>query len=906
MDPVVYSKQSAINFKAVLIGRHIKDSIELINDEPVPFKYCFQDTSMDFSADGTSVFKLTPSSGVISPNSSCLIDVIFAPKCEKQFNFNLLCKINKKPLPIKINIKAEGYAIREKLYFDHSDGSMYHLVQGNDAVGNILDFGRVQVNEKSIKRVTIVNLGKFNIDFSWKGISKSPLKVFPLVGTIVSGGSCVCEIQFMSKSVISLKSTKFVCQIANGGTYLLDLRGISTKPNLKYSLSSIDFGTQYISGTLTTAPAQKLLVITNVDLVDINVEIATVDCSWLEIKKGLSTIAPGESTKIMVKFLPEAAIAYSYSLCIEINGIASVQMPIKGEGSEIMIESDQKILNFGALRVGSLASKSLKLTNSSKIPVSFSIFGPSIEKLTKLGYTISHMNEITLRPKASVSFEVKFAPKKRIVQVSEEIFVQVYGTIIPVFIVSGACQGVQAQFDTNNISFGVVVYRSYSTRKFQLINSGDIGVKFSWDPKKFLPDFSIRPLVGYVPPGMEVSLEVTFNPADLKQDKFLANIPCNIEGSAPIYLSLSGSCIPQPANGELIKFNTPVRSTEIKGVAVSNKSNILWRIQPIFENDYWTGAKSFEIEPGQSKTYDICFCPLVMDGAADGGRHEGSVFMPLPDGVGLLYKLVGTTEGPQPTDTITREIMCKILHTETLVVPNWMTKTQRFRVIVEMARNDIGTTAKGSEFLTIGPLSTKEYKLQFVAYKESVTNAKIIFRNETTLEFLYFNLLYKVLPGGVISTIEMNTSVRQIQTQEITIMNPLLTSVTFNSSVNNSEISVPYTFSIAAKYYYFKCRSEVVCTIEFVPLQPRECLSKLTLTSTDLGVYQYDLKLSAVAAGPGNPLIFKIGFGGYHTQIYRFMSYAKTKTDYTCKIENADFTVEKLVSAPAGIYSPNV
>lgn len=37
-------------------------------------------------------------------------------------------------------------------------------------------------------------------------------------------------------------------------------------------------------------------------------------------------------------------------------------------------------------------------------------------------------------------------------------------------------------------------------------------------------------------------------------------------------------------------------------------------------------------------------------------------------------------------------------------------------------------------------------------------------------------------------------------------------------------------------------------------------------------------------------------------QTFRFLSYTKTKTEYTCKIDSPDFTVDKSVIAPSGTY----
>jgi hydrocephalus-inducing protein len=90
--------------------------------------------------------------------------------------------------------------------------------------------------------------------------------------------------------------------------------------------------------------------------------------------------------------------------------------------------------------------------------------------------------------------------------------------------------------------------------------------------------------------------------------------------------------------------------------------------------------------------------------------------------------------------------------------------------------------------------------------------------------------------------------------------------------------------------------------IDFLPLQPKESTGRIVLSSPELGIYQYDLKLNAIPCGLERSLIFKVGLGSQQIQTFRFLSFAKQKTDYNCKVENSEFTVEKTVSAPAGKY----
>lgn len=72
---------------------------------------------------------------------------------------------------------------------------------------------------------------------------------------------------------------------------------------------------------------------------------------------------------------------------------------------------------------------------------------------------------------------------------------------------------------------------------------------------------------------------------------------------------------------------------------------------------------------------------------------------------------------------------------------------------------------------------------------------------------------------------------------------------------------------------------------EYLPLKVGETTGKLTLQSSDLGVYQYELRLTATSAPPEKPVHFTTHLGSSHQQQCQFVSYAKGRTDYTCKVK---------------------
>ncbi|KAJ3074073.1 hypothetical protein HDU98_012192 [Podochytrium sp. JEL0797] len=793
LEPNVYFDRVSVNFKSLLVGRQVKETVQLVNNEDIPFAFNFNETSFELGADQVPVVRFSPTSGTIGGHSEVPIEIIFTPSTEKMFNFNLQCSIKKKPTPVSINVKGEGYEIHDVVQSELVDGTIFELASGANSE-NALDFGQVQINEKRVKRVTITNSGKFNLDFSWKFTSKlsGMISVVPEIGTVPKGEKLLCEVSFIPTSNVVLKNVKAMCQIVNGRSYPLTIHGSGCKPLLKFSAVAHDFGPHFIYRPGMTAATTRIRI-TNQDSRDISIDPVSKDLGVFDIRKVPGTLTPGESTDMEIAFYPKEAKAYNEIIRVEINGLSFVNFNVMGVGAEFrvdVVQPDTKHINFGSIRVGHTVAKTIKLINKSVIAAKFNL-GPSsvIEMLANRSVTLSQTDDIILRPKGVATVEFKFMPQARISPFAEEIVMEGPGVSKPLFLVSGMC-------------------------------------------------------------------------------------------------------IPQPVQNDVIKFSSPVRQADIKSIKIENKTSTLWHIRPVIENESWTGADFIDIEPNQTKLYDLSFTPFEMTGSGDGGRHEGSVFFPLPDGSGLLYKLNGIADKPSAVATITREVPCKTSFTEILSITNWLKRPQRFRVTTESAKTDPSTLLKGLDFIDVPGLATRDYKMNYYAYKEGMMSAKVVFKNEQTQEFLFYNLVIKSTPPGVISTLDITTSVRQLCMREIVISNPVPTPVTFNAVCSHADVNASHTFTIPPK-------SDGVCLIEFLPLQPKECTTRLTITSAELGVYQYDLKLVATAAAPERSLHFKVGLGGTQTQTLRFMSFAKAKTEYLCRVDSPDFAVEKSVIAPS-------
>jgi hydrocephalus-inducing protein len=55
-------------------------------------------------------------SGVVPAGSQIPVEVLFAPKYELQYNYNLTCNVKRKNRPLVLNVKGEGYKIHHSVF----------------------------------------------------------------------------------------------------------------------------------------------------------------------------------------------------------------------------------------------------------------------------------------------------------------------------------------------------------------------------------------------------------------------------------------------------------------------------------------------------------------------------------------------------------------------------------------------------------------------------------------------------------------------------------------------------------------------------------------------------------------------------------------------------------------------
>uniref|UniRef100_A0A3Q3MLA1 HYDIN axonemal central pair apparatus protein n=1 Tax=Mastacembelus armatus TaxID=205130 RepID=A0A3Q3MLA1_9TELE len=884
-EPCVYLTKPHLDLGDLLVGRKVEQTVDLVNGESEAFQFSVLETSL-LCEDQQSSLILQPMTGTVPPKDRQLLSVSFTPCWDGYVTFRLVLRVKRKSEPLTLTIKANCFTMSTLVHVENPDGVTFLM--------------------QSAFNFLVSNVARFNLEVSFDVTGPSELlqhiKAKPQNATIEVEKQLKWSLFFCPRSICNLQEVRLSIKVKHGPTFSFAIKGKAVAPSLEFSFTKFNFGKCFLYCP-DMVPASQTLEIRNKGERDISVQCQFRNTSYLEMKFHPDILSTGAVMKVPVTFYPREACRYHEKLIFILNSYVTKQVDILGQGIEVKLELEdpkQSKVKLGTLMLGQKVKRQVVVVNRSALDLSFTLSSPflssAVLNLLFQDLTFSPAGQQNLKARGGCcTIEIQFSPRQHIPPFTAELQAEFAGLLHPLLTIEGCCQGVEVMLDQDHLAFGAVVQRCQARKKIVMMNTGDIGARFHWKTKHFPPELSISPATGYICPGMEVPFELTFAPVELSNDTKYENLACLVEGSSsPITLTVTGSCIVASTSKEVVNFVCPVRGSHTQSLPVVNPSNQCCSIRPVIEGQQWSGAPSMTLEPLQQKTYEITYRPLTM--TTDRKKHLGSVFFSFPDGTGVLYSLQGTADPPKAADTIVCELPAKTQHTELLPVHNWLSKQQRFRVLIELLKPDATVSLKGLEYIDVPAQAKRDYRISVFMYKEGQYNTKVTFQNKVTGEYLFYLMTFKATSPGVLSTIELVTTVRRTVSATVAVENPLTTATCLITECKCTDISAPPQHIVPGQ-------SKSTLSIEYQPLRAGESTARLTLSSNDLGFFHYDLLLRALPSPPEKTVHFNTSLGSSHSVLVRFINYSHFKTEYSCKIDCLDFIVDKSVAASPGFQT---
>ncbi|GMH58813.1 hypothetical protein TrST_g5240 [Triparma strigata] len=934
VEPVVAFDRQRLDFGAQLLGGVLTDTIHIVNDENLPFSFNFDAMSMGGAGDvfpgfRHPVLELIPMSGLVPPNGRIPIVVNFSPAEEKFHNFNLVCHARKKPNQLNLNVKGEGYAVHTKLLLTEESGGSdgdgeREMVESRRGV-NYVDFGHVHLNEKLVKNLSISNTGKFNVDYSWTKSKNNPmLKIngCKSSGSLRKGEKLDLELEFSPVTETSLEGIVLKCTIAGRYDYVFQIGGSGVRPNLHFSFIDFDFGARFITAPgATLEAAESVMLVTNRDLENsLSIDSAFVSQRALRIESKPTVLEPGEALEIPFLFAPREAKDYEFDVPFLVNGTSKQNVKIKGKGVYArldLVDLHQSHLQFGSIVEGNTVSRNVKVVNKSSAELTFNIvdedkvgFGKGKLEYNDIIYFPA--GPVVLGPHESCVINLTFSPEKRLMNFTEDLLVRYAGETRKLLSMSGAATGFEVMLETDALPFGVVMAGSMRTRKLNFENSGDMPARCKWLEGTFGENFSISPVEANVPPGSEFAFDVCFSPTYIDDDVRQEGIKLLVDGSDPLTLTCTGSCVPQPEDTiKTMSFSSCARKESVQSISISNPTDKVWTLTPVIKGIHWFGMDEISVPGKGSVDYNLTYYPLSMttaqggdgdgDGPAGEEKHKGSLFFALPNGSALLYNLEGDSSEPEPESRGSHNTVAKTMLTIPLPVKNWLRSPQKFKVDVTLADEAEGSSTflEGANQIDVPSMATRDYPLRFFSYKEGLRAAVVKFTNVVTGEYLFHEIAVQVGPSEVQDTFKLEAPVRQVAKKILNIDNPLGSedAVTFGADwwkCDNECVRLTQIGSMAGS-------KEGTFEIEYRPLVTTVGVEKASLTFQieELGDYKFELELLAMPASAQYQLRFECPLGSKQTETFTFKGFNKSGCDFDNTVDKPEFfTVDKSLKAP--------
>eukprot|EP00066_Takifugu_rubripes_P027985 XP_011617251.1 PREDICTED: hydrocephalus-inducing protein homolog [Takifugu rubripes] len=904
-EPQLYFSKRQIDFGELPVGCRVQQLIDLVNCEEEAFPFAVLQSSL-LCEDQTSSLKLEPPSAVLPPKTRLSLAVNFAPCCKGEKRFRVVLRMKKKPEPLVLTVKASCLPMSTSLQLKMPDGVFRQV---NPEQEETLDFGEVvfrklchsgavlkmEISEKSFFYFLLTNQSKFSMDVTFELAGSTNLlqhlRAEPPNAAVDVGAHLQTSLLFSPKGFCNLQDVKLRIKVKLGPTFNFVIKGRCSAPSLEFSFSRHNFGQCLLYRPEMVLPSTTL-VISNTGKKDVGLQCQFRNTPYLELDFGTNVLSPGGVLDVPIRFLPRE-LSYHEKVTFVLNSCITKDVSVLGQGVKMKLEVEdprQRKLNLGSVNSGQRVKKKVKLVNRSTIDLSFKLLLNT--QLDPRDLSLSHTGELHLRAGGSCSFEILFSPHQRLAAFTAELLAECAGVFYPLLTLQGSCPGMEVQLDQNHLAFGAVVQHCQASKKIIMTNTGDVGTRST-------TALTITPAKGFIRPGTEVLMDVTFAPVKLSED-IRCEVSCAVGSSCVLKLTVTGSCVMVSTNKEVVQFACPVRGSHTQMLQVTNPTYQQCRIEPVLKGGQWSIAPFLDFEPLQSKAVELSYQPMAMTV----GRREnsGSVFFSFPDGSGTMFTLKGTAEPPKVEDTITCQQPAKTQQTVVLSVHNWLSKKQQFRVLMEILkpdRPDATVSIGGLPFIDVPALATKDYRMSFFAYREGQFLTKVTFQNATSGEYLFYLVSFENLAAGPLSTLELVATVREKVSASVTVENPLSKATCLTTECKCPEISTPSQHTVPGE-------SKGSVSFEYRPLHARPSTVRLTLHSPELGHFHYDLSLRALPAPPEKILHFSAALGRSHMEAVKFLNYSHVKAEYSCWTDSPDFSpVAKLVSAPPGYRQPS-
>jgi hypothetical protein len=499
-ESILAVKPPSVDFNTVNVGRTATSTVALHNvgNRPLTITYLNMVTGQDA---GFSIIS-QPATTQILANQSVTFVIGFKPSKPGAVNGSML--IESDGGNFTMTMRGNGNATQPRLVIEQRD----------------LNFGTTSVGVKVFRTVTLSNVGDTQLTFGMMLRANGSFSIDPLPSNAIEPGqSITLRIGFNPKPGSGGQTiTGSLDILSSGNNTTISLRGdVAPEPMLEVGTTSMDFSTVAIGETLTR---ELTLRNSRGGQLNFSVRFNGVEDGFIFTGPVNTTLAAGESLTLKIGFRPRTADMVTGALIITSNG-GNITIILRGQGSAsaprlVVLPAS---IDFGAVNISALITRSLTLRNAGQGQLNFSIGMNGADSGFKI---ISQPSITTLGPGQSVSFDVGFRPvSSNAFNGSLDITSNGGNATISLRGRGNAASPV-IELGTNTLDFGRVLTGESRSLTVTIRNMGDLTagpleisdvlVSTLEGPNSF--EITSRPS-GPIPPGGSAELQITFKAEEI-------------------------------------------------------------------------------------------------------------------------------------------------------------------------------------------------------------------------------------------------------------------------------------------------------------------------------------------------------------------------------------------------------
>ncbi|XP_062524258.1 hydrocephalus-inducing protein homolog isoform X2 [Bombyx mori] len=880
-EPDVVFVPTILVIKNSLVGFTKTDIVILQNNENESLKFEFKGDSLCNDSGKTPVV-VEPACGIMKPMSETPIKIIYTPILDGPLSFKLFCSVTHLKKFLTLCVNALSYEIKPKVTY-YLIGNEHIL--NNDALTKIYLDQTASTYERTVP-FTIKNDGSATFFFDWRYDTRAVKKylqvtVEPKCGHVTPSGEVECVLYFTLKQV-PVQAFPVTLFISDGPEYNIFLYAEIEKPLYHFTCMDYDFGKCFVNAPDSTY--KKNIAFCNNDKTPLTIDLNFNNLPELYVDyPKVSCVEANQRLKIAIFFRPKQVREYEFKLQFWVNSLVEEVVTIKGEGVPLLFdlyEGCQKSFDLGPVKLGEKIIRRIEVMNHSKIPIDASFIfrdmypvvdNTTISQITSVCLSPSntniqadagpsrgkmlqdHKNDIVtnqiamdiqnalsslkvipnkckIMPHRKIPLKIQFKPLGMISSLSVQLNMKVLEFEKPLVRLSGSATGMSLCLSQNSLQFGRVRKRGCKVLKVMLLNKGDFGARFWWQPLTS-DEFTISPQKGNIAAHTNVTFTITFRP--LNHNPFIKVwASCNIENFMPLELALYATCVDiGNVQNKSLYLECPVRELQTEYVVVTNPSDDLWLVLSELSGGPFETLKQFNVEPNSTFEIPVHFKPKAI------GKHE------FPESYSVSTELVKII--PDKFDGY-----YEIKHPETIKV--W------------------GEAAATCRWI-------------FVCYEACEMQLKVMFVNEVTREYQFYNMIATVTQSQIVDTLFFECQARETIQRELIVSNPLSQDAEFR--VKCETLHCPEIMKISRN-------SESVLLMSYSPLVVGEREDTLEIYNNLVGTYIYRVKLKCLPGKEKN-LEFTTSFGTCIPLRLRIQNKTDVKTDFIAEVSHSSIQIDK-------------